>query len=235
MCSVVPSSAATGDGVHSKPPGHDISHMTCIRSMLSFCTWLWIGIHGLSWSLGLCQIRLLSNRCQNRHSDAALTNLFWRTWRSSRRLQDSTNVSAWFSDNTALIRLKSCRHCLDRVRAGWSCWCEFVRATLSRFYGPTRRRSRSLYKHMTDMSCVSSIRSSSLASCTCTFVTQTRTRHAVLKRLFEYSNKVSKTNIRIYNTKIENRIFEKVMNRAPSTMCKPSAAPLGAAAKAASR
>ena len=172
MCSVVPSSAATGDGVHSKPPGHDISHMTCIRSMLSFCTWLWIGIHGLSWSLGLCQIRLLSNRCQNRHSDAALTNLFWRTWRSSRRLQDSTdvktvtqtrllrtffwrtwrssrrlqdstNVSAWFSDNTALIRLKSCRHCLDRVRAGWSCWCEFVRATLSRFYGPTRRRSRS--------------------------------------------------------------------------------------------
>ena len=59
---------------------------------------------------------------------------------------------------------------------------------------------------------------------------------AVLKRLFEYSNIFEQGFQNEYsNTKIENRIFEKVMNRAPSTMCKPSAAPLGAAAKAASR
>ena len=58
----------------------------------------------------------------------------------------------------------------------------------------------------------------------------------VLKRLFEYSNIFEQGFQNEYsNTKIENRIFEKVMNRAPSTMCKPSAAPLGAAAKAASR
>ena len=58
----------------------------------------------------------------------------------------------------------------------------------------------------------------------------------VLKRLFEYSNIFEQGFQNKYsNTKIENRVFEKVMNRAPPTMCKPSAAPLGAAAKATSR
>ena len=57
--------------------------------------------------------------------------------------------------------------------------------------------------------------------------------HAVLKRIFEYSNIFEQGFQNEYsNTKIENRIFEK----APSTMCKPtSAAPLGAVAKASSR
>ena len=48
----------------------------------------------------------------------------------------------------------------------------------------------------------------------------------MLKRLFEYSNIFEQGFQNEYsNTKIENRVFEKVMNRAPSTMCKPSAAP----------
>ena len=58
----------------------------------------------------------------------------------------------------------------------------------------------------------------------------------VLKRLFEYSNIFEQGFENEYsNTKIENRVFEKSDESSSVADCgKPSAAPLGAAAKASS-